>query len=163
MESGPFYWGDTVTVTRREAPDGLAFAGWSLDGRTLLTTRDTFTVRVFGNLTLQALYQPAAQVPLSLVPAAGGAVALYRSAESGYQVLGSGILYSSRPERLLLLEGADGTAVCRAADPALTRMGSAVFTQQARFIRGYLLLLNERTGTIETFYTPVLEQTEVTS
>ena len=78
LESGPFYWGDTVTVTRREAPDGLAFAGWSLDGRTLLTTRDTFTVRVFGNLTLQALYQPAAQVPLSLVPAAGGAVALYR-------------------------------------------------------------------------------------
>ena len=163
LESGPFYWGDTVTVTRREAPDGLAFAGWSLDGRTLLTTRDTFTVRVFGNLTLQALYQPAAQVPISLVPAAGGAVALYRSAESGYQVLGSGILYSSRPERLLLLEGADGTAVCRAADPALTRMGSAVFTQQARFIRGYLLLLNERTGAIETFYTPVLEQTEAIS
>lgn len=81
---------------------------------------------------------------------------LTRNVQGDYAVLGSGIIYTDSAARMLVLEAADGEIVFTAAATSLSRRGSTAFDVDAGYVRGYLVLLNERTGETVIQYTDVL-------
>ncbi len=145
--------GDSVTFT----PDTTEnFAGWSLDGITVFSTKAKLTLPVWGDLHLTALYTAAEQCGVALNVCANGTVQLIRRVEGNYTVLGSGILYGDPLVITPLLECVVGGEIYQQCDYALTRNGSALFTvENAACLRGYVVLLDEMTGETVVQYTPV--------
>ncbi|MBQ7090741.1 MAG: hypothetical protein IJN82_06455, partial [Clostridia bacterium] len=87
---------------------------------------------------------------------ADGTVQLFRRVEGDYTVLGSGILYSDSQASALVLECAEITTVQQQLDYTLTRNGNAVFkVENAVYLRGYVVLLDELTGETVVQYTSV--------
>ncbi len=147
--AGPYAYGDAVVLTPDEAPEGTQFYGWSLDGETLLTTKAHYAVVMDQDLTLQALYQPAA---LQMIARTDGTV-FQRRVEGDWTLLGAGVLASNQTQQQLLLEGADGTITVAFTDASLAKTARFSAPAGYRYYRGYLVLQNRRTGVYQTVYT----------
>ena len=130
--------GACVTFVAGAAPEGKTFAGWSMDGVNVISTMETFTMAINGNVTLTALYETAKYSPIAVTVDEN-----------------SGLLYSNSLSVVMELECVDGINVCQINDSRLTRNGSMTAEVAATYVRGYLILLDEMTGEIVTFYSAV--------
>ena len=145
--------GASVTVT----PDQTeGFVGWSMDGTTVFSTKAKLTLPVWGDVTLTALYESAKQCGVAIAVYDDGTVQLIRRVEGDYTVLGSGILYTDSLATSLVRECVSVSTVQQQVDYSLTRNGSALFTvENALYLRGYVVLLDEMTGETVVQYTAV--------
>ena len=155
QQSNLYFWGTCVTFVADAAPEGKHFAGWSMDGINVISTMEKFTMAINGNVALTALYETAKYSPIAVTVDENSTVTLTRRTEGDYTVLGSGLLYSSSLSVVMELECVDGINVCQINDSRLTRNGSMTAEVTATYVRGYLILLDEMTGEIVTFYSAV--------
>ena len=130
--------------------------GWSMDGTTVFSTKAKLTLPVWGDVTLTALYESAKQCGVAIAVYDDGTVQLIRRVEGDYTVLGSGILYTDSLATSLVRECVSVSTVQQQVDYSLTRNGSALFTvENALYLRGYVVLLDEMTGETVVQYTAV--------
>jgi hypothetical protein len=85
-----------------------------------------------------------------------GNATLIRQVQGDYTVLGSGILVANALNRIISIECVDGESIVAISDSRLTRNGVLTAVVSATYVRGYVVLLNELTGEVETFYTSVI-------
>ncbi|MBQ3084528.1 MAG: InlB B-repeat-containing protein [Clostridia bacterium] len=146
-------YGETVTVTANVEN----FVGWSLNGKDIISEDRVYTLAVRCDITLTALTSAAAAyAPVSLSVDAEGNATLIRQVQGDYTVLGSGILTANALNRVIRIECIDGESVFAIGDTRLTRNGVMTVSVSATYLRGYVVLLNELTGEVETFYTSVI-------
>ena len=146
-------YGELVTVTATDEN----FAGWSLDGKTVISAERTFTMAVYCNVTFTALTQ-GTYCPVALNhDAETGVLTMVRRLEGDYTVLGSGLLYNEASNAMLLLESADGVLAHKISDSRLTRNGVFSAELSGVYVRGYVVLRNESSGAIEIVYTSVIK------
>ncbi len=147
--------GESVTFT---ADPKEQFAGWTLDGKNVFSTKPTLTLPIYTNLVLTALYTETAYRGVVLLTNGEGVVQLVRRVEGDYTVLGSGILYGDSSVVTLVRECVGKGGVQSQSDSSLTRNGSALFTvDSATYLRGYVVLLDEQTGETVVQYTDVIQ------
>lgn len=175
MNGSPVTNGSEVTASAgtsfRFTADSGEILCWQDESGTILSESDVYSFALTKNTVLTAVFKtigtvetvpeppedPAYQQPEDdAMIALSDELVLTRNVQGDYAVLGSGIIYTDSAARMLVLEAADGEIVFTAAATSLSRRGSTAFDVDAGYVRGYLVLLNERTGETVIQYTDVL-------